>query len=46
MGSVTALVPVVVPHAFAAAELMVFCFLEPAADAADRFRVRDALEDR
>jgi hypothetical protein len=36
--------PVVVPHAFAAAELVVFCFLEPAREAADRFRVRDALE--
>jgi hypothetical protein len=44
--SVAALLPVVVPHAFAAAELVVLCLLEPAADAADRFRVRDALEDR
>jgi hypothetical protein len=45
MGSVAALVPVVVPHAFAAAELVVFCFLEPAGEVANGFRIRDALED-
>jgi hypothetical protein len=45
VGSVAALVPVVVPYAFAAAELAVFGFLEPAREVADRFRVRDAFED-
>jgi hypothetical protein len=45
VGSVAALVAVVVPHAFAAAELVVFCFLEPAREAAHRLRVRDALEN-